>query len=245
MCRHDIHSNIGSLSELQLLGASLTELVFDAGCEAYTKLEELDFSEYTKVTRIVIGNQSFKRVKKVIVEGLPMLAELVFGEGCFSYEKEADEETGLRNLLSDRRSGLGLYGNHDGYGNCNEDDDDFDDTSDDTSDESAGENSEENYEENYDENYDESSEDSIQESDEYPRDPYYDNVPNGTLRVAACPALKRVTIGGWCCFNYSRFTLEKLPALETLTIGSRESKHFCGSFFHTHLSMHGEGLRVV
>ncbi|KAM7458747.1 hypothetical protein BLSTO_00480 [Blastocystis sp. subtype 1] len=254
VCRHDIHSNIGNLSELRSLGKTLTELVFDAGCESYTKLEKLDFSEYTKVTRIVIGNHSFKRVEEVIVEGLPLLVELEFGEGCFSYEKESDDETGLRNLLSDRRAGLGLYGNHDGYGNYNEDDDDFDDTSDDTSDESAGENSEENYEENYDENYDEnyeenydenyeenydeSSEDSSQESDEYPRDPYYDTMPNGTLRVAACPALKHVTISGWCCFNYSRFTLEKLPALETLTIGSREPTHFCGSFFHTHLSMH-------
>ena len=244
VCRHDIHSNIGNLSELRSLGKTLTELVFDAGCESYTKLEKLDFSAYTKVTRIVIGNHSFKRVEEVIVEGLPLLVELVFGEGCFSYEKESDDETGLRNLLSDRRAGLELYGNHDGYGNYNEDDDDFDDTSDDASDESAGENSE-NYEENYEENYDESSEDSSQESDEYPRDPYYDTMPNGTLRVAACPALKRVTIGGWCCFNYSRFTLEKLPALETLTIGSREPTHFCGSFFHTHLSMHGEGLRVV
>ena len=162
VCRHDIHSNIHSLSELRSLGKTLTELVFDAGCESYTKLKELDFSEYTHVTRIMIGNHSFKRVKEVIVEGLPLLVELVFGEGCFSYADEVSEE-----------------------------------------------------------------------------------MPNGTLRVAACPALKHVTIGGWCCFKYSRFTLDDLPALETLTIGSRESRHYCGSFFHTHLKPCGEGLRVV
>ena len=237
VCRHDIHSNIHSLSELRSLGKTLTELVFDAGCESYTKLKELDFSEYKKVTRIVIGNHSFKRVKEVIVEGLPLLVELVFGEGCFSYAKEVGEDRGMENLLSGRRSGLGLYGYDDGYGNHNEDSEDSDDSSDDSSDESAGEKSKENDEEN--------SEDSSEESDERPRDPYYDDMPNGTLRVAACPALKHVTIGGWCCFKYSRFTLDDLPALETLTIGSRESRHYCGSFFHTHLKLCGEGLRVV
>ena len=245
MCGHNAHSNIRSLSELRSLGKTLTELVVDAGCEAYTKTKKLNFSAYKNVTRIVIGNQSFKRVKKVIVEGLPLLVELKFGEGCFSYEKESDDETGLRNLLSDRRAGLGLYGNHDGYGNYNEDDDDFDDTSDDASDESAGENSEENYEENYDENYDESSEDSSEESEECPRDPYYDAAPRGTLRVEACPALKQVTLGGCCCTNYLNFYLEDLPALETLTIGSRESAHFCGCFFHAELHLEGSGVRAL
>ena len=159
VCRHDIHSNIHSLSELRSLGKTLTELVVDAGCESYTKLKELDFSEYKKVTRIVIGNQSFKRVKELIVEGLPLLVEVVFGEGCFSYADEVSEE-----------------------------------------------------------------------------------MPNGTLRVAACPALKQVTIGGCCCTNYSGFSLEKLPALETLTIGSRESAHYCGCFFHAELHLEGSGV---
>ena len=162
MCGHNAHSNIRSLSELRSLGKTLTELVFDAGCESYTKLEKLDFSAYKKVTRIVIGNQSFKRVKEVIVEGLPLLVELKFGEGCFSYADEVSEE-----------------------------------------------------------------------------------MPNGTLRVAACPALKRVTIGGCCCTNYSGFSLEKLPALETLTIGSRESAHFCGCFFHAELHLEGSGVRAL
>ena len=162
MCRHDIRSSIGSLSELQSLGKTLTELVFDAGCEAYTKLKKLDLSEYKKVTRIVIGNHSFKRVKKVIVEGLLLLAELKFGEGCFSYADEVSEE-----------------------------------------------------------------------------------MPNGTLRVAACPALKQLTIGGCCCTNYLDFSLEELPALETLTIGSRESAHFCGCFFHAELHLEGSGVRAL
>ena len=72
-----------------------------------------------------------------------------------------------------------------------------------------------------------------------------EEMPNGTLRVAACPALKRVTIGGCCCTNYSGFSLEKLPALETLTIGSRESAHFCGSFFHAELHLEGSGVRAL
>ena len=162
VCGHNAHSNIRSLSELRSLGKTLKELVVDAGCEAYTKLKKLDFSAYKNMTRIVIGNQSFKRVKEVIVEGLPLLVELVFGEGCFSYADEVSEE-----------------------------------------------------------------------------------MPNGTLRVAACPALKQVTIGGCCCTNYSGFSLEKLPALETLTIGSRESAHFCGSFFHAELHLEGSGVRAL
>ena len=216
VCSHNAHSNIRSLSELRSLGKTLTELVFDAGCESYTKLEELDFSEYKNVTRIVIGNHSFKRVKEVIVEGLPLLVELVFGEGCFSYAKEADEERDIENLLSGRRARLRSYRS---YADSDYSDNDWDEDSEDS----------ERYE----------------ESDEYPYDSPYEDRPNGTLRVAACSALKRVTIGGCCCTNYTGFSLEKLPALETLTIGSRESAHFCGSFFHAELHLEGSGVRAL
>ena len=109
VCRHDIHSNIHSLSELRSLGKTLTELVVDAGCEAYTKTKKLNFSAYKKVTRIVIGNQSFKRVKEVIVEGLPLLVELKFGEGCFSYADEVSEEMPngtLRVAVADKGCGI-------------------------------------------------------------------------------------------------------------------------------------------
>ena len=213
MCGHNAHSNIRSLSELRSLGKTLTELVFDAGCESYTKLEELDFSEYKNVTRIMIGNHSFKRVKEVIVEGLPLLVELVFGEGCFSYAKEADEERDIENLLSGRRARLRSYRS---YADSDYSDNDWDEDSEDS----------ERYE----------------ESDEYPYDSPYEDRPNGTLRVAACPALKHVTIGGCCCTNYLGFSLEELPALETLTIGSRESAHYCGCFFHGELHLSGGGL---
>ena len=186
VCTHNIHANISSLSQLKSMDKTLTEIVFDTGCAAYENVKRLNLSGYKQVTRIVIGNHSFKKVEELVLEGLPKVTELEIGDGCFSYQKEVDDGEKMKKLL-----GKGGWG----WG-----DDD---------------------------------------SDENPYVCPYEELPRGMFRVAKCRALKKITIGGCSFNNYLQFRVEELPALETLTIGSRDPKRFCGCFFHAKLNLEG------
>ena len=80
--------------------AILTHIVTGDNCGNDSSLVSLDFTEYSGVESISIGNHCFSYVKTVTIAGLAKLKSVMIGKKCFMDEQSLDGRFQLKNCSS-------------------------------------------------------------------------------------------------------------------------------------------------
>ena len=79
---------VSSVDDLEYLGEGVGVLVVDSGCCNDSGLRELDFSRFSNLREVRVGNECFNDVKKVKLSGLSKLERVVIGENSFTKVKD-------------------------------------------------------------------------------------------------------------------------------------------------------------
>ena len=80
------NATVTSVAELVSLDSSVTEIVIDNGV-GESDFAELDFSRFSKLKSLEIGNNSFSLVDTLSITGLSELESVVIGENSFTQHK--------------------------------------------------------------------------------------------------------------------------------------------------------------
>lgn len=87
-----------TIPELDAIDESATVISLPNNVCNNPKCPDLDFSRFTRVNQIVIGDDSFENLKEFRLDGLPQLVTLKIGKNSFTKEKKRHGDDGGRSF---------------------------------------------------------------------------------------------------------------------------------------------------
>ena len=108
---------VSSAYDLENVDVGVGVIVVDSGCCNDSGLRELDFSRFSNLREVKVGNECFRSVKEVKLIGLKQLERVVIGKQCF-YEYNNWDYYGpeghfyLKNCERVRELKMGRYSFH-------------------------------------------------------------------------------------------------------------------------------------
>ena len=85
---HTPTANVLNVNDLNALSSTVTEIIVENRCCRDPSFTVLDFTRFTNVRRIVIGDEAFMYVEEVKLEGMNKLESVEIGDHCFMYVDE-------------------------------------------------------------------------------------------------------------------------------------------------------------